>query len=82
MVTKDLGGYFYSLQQIETQCESTEHTTQVSLIDAHMSTNDSECGHEVGLRKVCRQESTNKISNLKKPAVSEFLKINWNIKYF
>lgn len=52
MVTKDLGGYFYSLQQIETQCESTEHMTKVSLMDAHMPTSDSECGHEVGLRKV------------------------------
>lgn len=51
MVTKDLGGYFYRLQQIETQCESIEYRTQVSLMDAHMPTNDSECGHEVGLRR-------------------------------
>lgn len=62
MVTKGLSGYFYSLQQIETQCESTECRTQVTLMHAHMPPNDSEYGHEVGLRRErCQQGSTNKI---------------------
>lgn len=73
MVTKDLGGHFYSLQQIETQCESIEYRTQVSLMDAHMPTNDSECGHEVGLRREkCQQENRNKIYNVKKQLLQNF----------
>lgn len=73
MATKDLGGHSYSLQQTETQCESTGCMTQVSLMDAHMPTNDSEYGHEVGLRRQrCQQESTNENYNLKKQLFQNF----------